>query len=147
MGNIRRPLITKRKQQNSSQINREGQKFNKPKLIPPMNKKSAPRQSTSLQDMPSRNVKHKKIDLLGRPRSNNASKDVPKVRYQSIILEEPIESKNNEKSKVTSQSKKVKSKKDNSDKDAKLQDNSSVNYGYHPIIDFFPRYRFHASRK
>lgn len=144
LGDARRSLITKRKQQTSSQGKRDGQNFNKPKLMPPMNK-LANRLPAPQKDMSPRKVERNKVNLLDRPRSHNASKDVPKVRYQSIILEEPVESENDKKSKDTNPSKKE--KKDNGDKDPNLPRSSSVNYGYHPIIDFFPRYRFDASRK
>ena len=148
LGDVRRPIITKRKQQqNLNQRNHEGHKSSMPKLIPRINKHITNQLSVSQKDGLPNKFERTKIDLLDRPRSHNPSKDVPKVRYQSIILEEPVEPQKNEKSKDKEPNKTILAPKDKSDKGSKLPKSSSVNYGYHPIIDFFPQYRFDAAHK
>ena len=137
-----RPIITKRKQKTS---NNSKQELNKPKLMPPLNKHPAKQLSNSKKDDVSK-TQRDKIDLLDRPRSHNPTKDVPLVKYQSIILEEPTESENGDKSRNKSPYKKKENPlKLKSDKESKMPKSSSVNYGYHPIIDFFPQYRFDAA--
>ena len=142
-----RPIITKRKQQTSNPAKQEIRKPNIPKLIPPMSKNSAKQLSVRQKDVPPK-VKRTKVDLLDRPRSHNPAKDVPLVKYQSIILEEPIESENSKKSQNKTPIRQNKNPlKYKSDKESKMPKSSSVNYGYHPIIDFFPQYRFDAAHK
>lgn len=147
LGDVRRPIITKRKQQNLNQRNHEGRKSSIPKLIPRINKHITNQLSVSQKDVLPYKIERTKIDLLDRPRSHNPSEDMPKVRYQSIILEEPIEPQQNEKFKDKEPNKHIISLRDKSDKGSKLPKSSSVNYGYHPIIDFFPQYRFDAAHK
>ena len=113
--------------------------------MPPLNKHPAKQLSNSKKDDVSK-TQREKIDLLDRPRSHNPTKDVPLVKYQSIILEEPTESENGNKSRNKSPYKKKENPlKLKSDKESKMPKSSSVNYGYHPIIDFFPQYRFDAA--
>ena len=139
-----RPIITKRKQQTLNPIKQDA---NKPKLVPPMNKPPIKQVSKRKREQSSKKQRSK-TDLLDRPRSHNPTKDVPLVKYQSIILEEPTESGDGEKSKNTSPIKQNNSPlKLKSDKESKMPKSSSVNYGYHPIIDFFPQYRFDAAHK
>ena len=147
MSDVRRPIITNRKQHNKKQRTQEGHKSSIPKLLPRINKHIKNQLSVSQQDILPEKIEHTKIDLLDRPRSHNPPKDVPKVRYQSIILEEPVEPQRDEKSKTKDQNKYSTLQKVKSDNEPKLPKSSSVNYGYHPIIDFFPQYRFDAAHK
>ena len=139
-----RPIITKRKQQTLNPIKQD---INTPKLMPPMNKPPVKQVSKRNREQSSKKQRAK-TDLLDRPRSHNPTKDVPLVKYQSIILEEPTESGDGEKSKNNSPIKQKNSPlKLKSDKESKMPKSSSVNYGYHPIIDFFPQYRFDAAHR
>lgn len=136
-----RPIITKRKQQTSNPVKQVIRTPSIPKLISPMSK------NTRQKEAPSKKQRTK-ADLLDRPRSHNPTKDVPLVKYQSIILEEPIESENVERSKNKPPIRQSKNPlKHKNDKESKMPKSSSVNYGYHPIIDFFPQYRFDAAHK
>ena len=144
--NARRPIITKRQPPHSSNIKKEGPKKEKP------NQRQTPYRKAPLpasmapeeEQLLAAESDGVQIDLLDRPRTHNPAKDMPKVKYQSIILEEPIEIEDVGYSKKPSSYGPTKPLKDDSDKNNSPR-SSSVNYGYHPIIDFFPRYRFDAS--
>ena len=149
LGGTRRPIITKRKQQNDNPIKQGALIARRPKPSPPISQKPAANPLSVFQgNASSYDPKQDKVNLLDTPRSHNPpAKDVPKVRYQSIILEEPVDPQDDAQSKEASDKKQLRATLTDGDKDSKLPKSSSVNYGYHPIIDFFPRYRFDASRK
>ena len=149
--NARRPLISKRRPSPTLSLNKRKSEGNREQQqLRPKKKPAQASNPYSSASTPPPKVKNllavendkAEIDFLDRPRSHlQLQKEMPKVKYQSIILEEPIEEEENVKK--SSKDSSGSSKNPSTVKDGEYS--SSVNYGYHPIIDFFPRYRFDAS--